>query len=49
MRKLMTFMLGLAIVTGTTVAVFADDAKDTTKKEKKVKKTKAKKTTEEKK
>jgi len=50
MKKLMSLMLGLAFL-GTTVTIsFADDAKDTTKKETKaVKKTKAKKTTEEKK
>ncbi|HTP85953.1 MAG TPA: hypothetical protein VMJ34_03360 [Bryobacteraceae bacterium] len=47
MRKLMTLMLGLAIVIGSTV-VFADDAKDT-KKVAKTKKAKTKKTTEEKK
>jgi len=51
MKKLMTMMLGLALLTGTTAVVFADNAKDTTKttKKAKTKKTKAKKTTEEKK
>jgi hypothetical protein len=49
MKKLMTLMLGLAIVLGSTV-VFADDAPTKTKKTKatkvpKTKKTKAKKTT----
>ena len=54
MKKLMTLMLGMAIVLGSTV-VFADDAAATkatkTKKTKatKTKATKAKKTTEEKK
>lgn len=44
MKKLMTLMLGLGIVLGST-ALFADDATTATKKTKKTKKTKAKKTT----
>ena len=49
MKKLMTAMLGLALLTGTTTVMNAQ-TKDTTKtKKSKSKKTKAKKTTEEKK
>jgi len=48
MKKLMTLMLGLSLVLGSTALFAGDDAKDTTK-TKKAKKTKAKKTTEEKK
>jgi hypothetical protein len=43
MKKLMTLMLGLSLILGSTV-VFAADGTDTTK-TKKTKKTKAKKTT----
>jgi ABC-type nickel/cobalt efflux system permease component RcnA len=45
MKKLMTLMLGLSLVLGST-ALFAKDAKDTTKKEKPAKKAKKKKTTD---
>ena len=44
MKKLMTLMLGLSLVLGST-ALFAQDTKDTTKKEKPAKKAKKKKTT----
>ncbi len=44
MKKLMTLMLGLGIVLGST-ALFADDAATAATKTKKTKKTKAKKTT----
>jgi hypothetical protein len=47
MKKLMTLMLGLSLVLGTT-ALFGQDTKDTTKKESK-KKAKKKKTTADKK
>jgi hypothetical protein len=44
MKKLMTLMLGLSLVLGST-ALFAKDTKDTGKKEKVAKKAKKKKTT----
>lgn len=47
MKKIVTLMLGLGLILGT--VSFAQETKDTTKKEKKAKKSKAKKTTEEKK
>lgn len=48
MKKLMSLMLGLALVVGTS-AVFADTPSDTTKKETKTKAKKGKKTSKKKK
>lgn len=49
MKKFMSMMLGLSLVLGCASFAFAQETKDTTKKEKKAKAKKAKKTTEEKK
>ena len=49
MKKLMTLMLGLSLVMGTTAAAFAQDTKDTKKTDKKSKKGKKAKKTDDKK